>query len=172
MFNETCNTGSYSNHLTINSPFLFSSKIYQLLPFDQSHPLALNRIMPVIGLAQSLNWLYESQYRESSIASVNMLARYHNVDYVEAVLSAENNRCIPVTLGKRYNLGRHGNSYFSKIFTRPATTAGASILAGQLLADNEEGVIFSQLVVITTRKRIKHPVFAFLMTQFWVFSLC
>ena len=99
--------------------------------------------MPVIGLAQSLNWLDESQYKESSIASVDMLARYHNIDYVEAVLSAENNRCIPGTLGKRFNLGRHGNSYFSKIFTRPATTAGASILAGQLLADNEEGIIFS-----------------------------
>jgi acetoin utilization protein AcuC len=122
---------------------LISNEIYRLLPFDQSHPLALNRIVPVIDLAQSLNWLDESQYKESSIASVDMLARYHDIDYVEAVLSAENNRCIPVTLGKRYNLGRHGNSYFSKIFTRPATTAGASILAGQLLADNEEGVIFS-----------------------------
>ena len=133
MFNETCNTCSYSNHLIINSPILISNKIYQLLPFDQSHPLALNRIMPVIGLAQSLNWLDESQYKESSIASVDMLARYHNIDYVEAVLSAENNRCISGTLGKRFNLGRHGNSYFSKIFTRPATTAGASILAGQLL---------------------------------------
>ena len=143
MFNETCNTCSYSNHLIINSPILISNKIYQLLPFDQSHPLALNRIMPVIGLAQSLNWLDESQYKESSIASVDMLARYHNIDYVEAVLSAENNRCIPGTLGKRFNLGRHGNSYFSKIFTRPATTAGASILAGQLLAENEEGIIFS-----------------------------
>jgi len=143
LFNETCNTCSYSNHLIINSPILISNKIYQLLPFDQSHPLALNRIMPVIGLAQSLNWLDESQYKESSIASVDMLARYHNIDYVEAVLSAENNRCIPGTLGKRFNLGRHGNSYFSKIFTRPATTAGASILAGQLLAENEEGIIFS-----------------------------
>ena len=40
--------------------------------------------MPVIGLAQSLNWLDESQYKESSIASVDMLARYHNIDYVEA----------------------------------------------------------------------------------------
>ena len=138
-----CNRCSCSNHLIINSPILISNEIYRLLPFDQSHPLALNRIVPVIDLAQSLNWLDESQYKESSIASVDMLARYHDIDYVEAVLSAENNRCIPVTLGKRYNLGRHGNSYFSKIFTRPATTAGASILAGQLLADNEEGVIFS-----------------------------
>ena len=138
-----CNRYSCSNHLIINSPILISNEIYRLLPFDQSHPLALNRIMPVIGLAQSLNWLDESQYKESSIASVDMLARYHDIDYVEAVLSAENNRCIPVTLGKRYNLGRHGNSYFSKIFTRPAITAGASILAGQFLADNEEGVIFS-----------------------------
>ena len=100
MFNETCNTCSYSNHLTSHSPILISNKIYQLLPFDQSHPLALNRIVPVIGLAQSLNWLDESQYKESSIASVDMLARYHDIDYVEAVLSAENNRCIPVTLGK------------------------------------------------------------------------
>ena len=99
--------------------------------------------MPVISLAQSLNWLDESQYKESSIASVSMLARYHNVDYVEAVLSVENNRCIPGTLAKHFNLGRRGNSYFSKIFTRPATTAGASILAGQLLAHNEEGIIFS-----------------------------
>ena len=137
-----CNRCSCSNHLIINSPILISNEIYRLLPFDQSHPLALNRIVPVIDLAQSLNWLDESQYKESSIASVDMLARYHDIDYVEAVLSAENNRCIPVTLGERYNLGRHGNSYFSKIFTRPATTAGASILAGQLLADNEEGVIF------------------------------
>ena len=109
--------------------------------------------MPVIGLAQSLNWLDESQYKESSRASVNMLARYHNVDYVEAVLSAENNRCISGTLGKRFNLGRRGNSYFSKIFTRPATTAGASILAGQLLAHNEEGIIFSPAGGTTTQKR-------------------
>jgi len=141
--NEACNGCFRSNHLTITSPVLISNDIYRLLPFDLSHPLALNRIMPVIGLAKILNWLDETQYKESSIASVDMLARYHDIDYVQAVLSAENNRCIPVTLAKRYNLGRHGNSYFSKIFTRPATTAGASIRAGQLLADVEEGIIFS-----------------------------
>ena len=85
-----CNRCSCSNHLIINSPILISNEIYRLLPFDQSHPLALNRIVPVIDLAQSLNWLDESQYKESSIASVDMLARYHDIDYVEAVLSAEN----------------------------------------------------------------------------------
>ena len=143
MLNKACNKCDCLDRLTITSPVLIANEIYRLLPFDQSHPLALNRIMPVIELAHSLNWLDESQYKESSMASVDMLARYHDIDYVEAVLLAENNRCVPVTLGKRYNLGRHGNSYFSKIFTRPATTAGASILAGQLLADNEEGIIFS-----------------------------
>ena len=143
MLNKACNKCDYLDRLTITSPVLIANEIYRLLPFDQSHPLALNRIMPVIGLAQILDWLDESQYKESSIASVDMLARYHNIDYVEAVLSAENNRCIPGILGRRFNLGRHGNSYFSKIFTRPATTAGASILAGRLLADNEEGIIFS-----------------------------
>ena len=143
MLNKACNKCDCLDRLTITSPVLIANEIYRLLPFDQSHPLALNRIMPVIGLAQILDWLDESQYKESSIASVDMLARYHNIDYVEAVLSAENNRCIPGILGRRFNLGRHGNSYFSKIFTRPATTAGASILAGRLLADNEEGIIFS-----------------------------
>ena len=106
------------------------------------------------------------------LASVDMLARYHNIDYVEAVLSAENNRCIPGTLGKRFNLGRHGNSYFSKIFTRPATTAGASILAGQLLAENEEGIIFSPAGGNHHAKKNQAPVSVFLMTQFWVSSLC
>lgn len=143
MLNKACNKCDCLDRLTITSPVLIANEIYRLLPFDQSHPLALNRIMPVIDLAHSLNWLDESQYKESSIASVDMLARYHNIDYVEAVLSAENNRCIPGILGRHFNLGRHGNSYFSKIFTRPATTAGASILAGRLLADNEEGIIFS-----------------------------
>ena len=130
----------HSSELVLDVPILIGNQIYRSLPFDELHPLAINRIMPVIDLARSVGWLDDTNYLESSIASVEMLTRYHDQDYVEAVVSAEYNGFLPAALSERYNLGRGGNSFFSKIFTRPAIASGASIRAGRLLANSDKGL--------------------------------
>ena len=107
-----------SSELVLDVPVLIGYQIYRSLPFDELHPLAINRIMPVIDLARSVGWLDDTNYLESSIASVEMLTRYHDQDYVEAVVSAEYNGFLPAALSERYNLGRGGNSFFSKIFSK------------------------------------------------------
>ena len=133
----------HSSELVLDVPILIGNQIYRSLPFDELHPLAINRIMPVIDLARSVGWLDDTNYLESSIASVEMLTRYHDQDYVEAVVSAEYNGFLSAAVSERYNLGRGGNSFFSKIFTRPAITSGASIRAGRLLANSDKGVLYS-----------------------------
>ena len=52
MKNEQVNN-LHSSELVLDVPILIGNQIYRSLPFDELHPLAINRIMPVIDLARS-----------------------------------------------------------------------------------------------------------------------
>lgn len=124
-------------------PVLVANEIYRHSVYGQRHPLSIQRVTPVVDLARALGWLDESAYVESPRADPEQLQRFHDRDYVAAVVEAERSRQVPDAVRDRYNIGRNGNPVFAEIFRRPATSSGASILAGSALARTERGVIHS-----------------------------
>ncbi len=118
---------------TAHTPRFIGSEIYRQSTYGARHPLAIPRVSTVIDLSRALGWLPEAAYLDSPRASPAQLARFHDPAYVAAVQEVELTQEAPPEVRERFNLGRNGNPVFAEIFRRPATAAGGSILAGNLL---------------------------------------
>jgi acetoin utilization protein AcuC len=122
---------------------MIGSEIYRTSRYGLRHPLSIHRVTPVMDLTRALGWLDDDAFLESPVATPDMLARFHDPDYVTAVRAAERDGRVSEAVKERYNIGRNGNPVFPEIFTRPATACGASIHAARALCAVERGVIHS-----------------------------
>jgi acetoin utilization protein AcuC len=122
-------------------PLFIGSEIYRGSSYGSRHPLAIPRVSSVIDLCRALGWLPEEAYLDSPRATPEELARFHDPDYVAAVLKVEAAQEADAFQRQRYNLGVNGNPVYPEVFRRPATAAGASVLAGKLLAKG--GIVHS-----------------------------
>ena len=105
-------------------PILVGNEIYRHSVYGQNHPLSIQRVTPAIDMARAMGWLDGSAYVESPQAAPDQLQRFHDPDYVAAVVEAERTRHVPEPIRERYNIGRNGNPVFAEIFRRPATSSG------------------------------------------------
>jgi acetoin utilization protein AcuC len=119
------------------------SEIYRNSRYANRHPLAIPRVSTVIDLARALHWLPDDVYRDSPIATVEELCRFHDPDYVAAVQRAEKQQKTDPELLERHNIGRLENPVFGEVFRRPATAAGASLLAADLITRGEADRIYT-----------------------------
>lgn len=126
-----------------DAPFLIGSEIYRRSRYGDRHPLSIARVTPVMDLARALGILPADRFVESPMASPGEIARFHDPDYIAAIQAAERDGRVSDAVKERYNIGRNGNPVFPEIFSRPATAAGASLLAGRTLASVERGTIHS-----------------------------
>ncbi|WP_417516412.1 acetoin utilization protein AcuC [Minwuia sp.] len=123
--------------------YFIGSEIYRNSRYANRHPLAIPRVSTVIDLARALHWLPDEVYLDSPVASVEELCRFHDPDYVAAVQRAERQQKTDPELRDRYNIGRMENPVFGEIFRRPATAAGASLLAADMIADDRADRIYT-----------------------------
>jgi acetoin utilization protein AcuC len=80
-------------------------------------------------------------YVDSPRATPAELARFHEPDYIEALIEAERSQRAPPAVRRRFNIGRNGNPIFPEVFRRPATACGGSILGAKLVRDG--GVVYN-----------------------------
>ena len=86
-----------------------------------------------------MGWLGPDQYRPSPRAKARALTIWHTPDYIAALQRAEAEQSVSAEVRDRHALGTVSNPVYPEMFRRPATAAGASLLAGELLAQG--GVI-------------------------------
>jgi acetoin utilization protein AcuC len=122
-------------------PFLIGSEIYRTSSYGHRHPLAIPRVSAALDLIRAMGWLDERQYVDSPMATAEQLARFHERDYIAAVLEAEAAQHVPAERRQRYNIGCNGNPVFPEVFRRPATACGGTLKAGELLRDG--GIVFN-----------------------------
>jgi len=117
------------------------SEIYRGSSYGAWHPLAIPRVSTVIDLSRALGWLPEGAYATSPRATARALAAWHTPDYLATLQTAESEGAVTPEVRLRYGLGTAANPVFPEMFRRPATAAGGSILAGELVARG--GVVFN-----------------------------
>ncbi|ANK82387.1 MAG: acetoin utilization protein [Rhizobiales bacterium NRL2] len=123
--------------------YFIGSEIYRASRYGRRHPLAIPRVSTVMDLARALHWLPEDAYLDSPTATVDELCRFHDPAYVAAVQRAEREQRADAELRERYNIGRLENPVFGEVFRRPATAAGASLLAAELIAGDRADRIYT-----------------------------
>jgi acetoin utilization protein AcuC len=122
-------------------PVFIGSQIYRHSSYGQWHPLRIPRVSTVMDLSRALGWLPPERYVVSPRAKPRALMAWHRPDYVAALQRAERLQAVTAEEKARFNIGTVSNPVFPEVFRRPATAAGGSILAGELLAKG--GVVYN-----------------------------
>lgn len=115
-------------------PIFLGADIYRRPIATPPHPLATLRAPLAEDLARAMGWLPETQYRTAPLAGRAALERFHNKDYLDALIQAEADQDLPPGLRDRFRIGADANPIHPAVFRRPATSAGGAILAAELTA--------------------------------------
>jgi len=125
----------------MQSPVFIGSRIYRGSSYGPHHPLSIPRVPTVIDLCRAMGWLPRSRYINSPRAKPQALTSWHTPAYIEALQRAEAAGAVSPETRDRHHLGTLSNPVFAEMFRRPATAAGGSMMAANLLADG--GVVYN-----------------------------
>lgn len=121
-------------------PLFIGSEIYRNSSYGRWHPLRVPRVSTVMDLSRALGWLPPEVYVPSPRAKPKALHIWHTPRYVSALHAAEAAQEVSDDVRDRHAIGTPSNPVFPEMYRRPATAAGGSLLAGELLA--EGGVVY------------------------------
>ena len=124
-----------------SKPLFIGSQIYRGSSYGASHPLSIPRVPTVIDLCHALGWLPDAQYRTSPRAKLAALEVFHGPLYLKALQAAEQTGLVSDKERALYHIGTVSNPIFPEMFRRPATAAGGSLLATELL--KEGGIVYN-----------------------------
>lgn len=116
-------------------------EIFRGSSYGRWHPLRVPRVSTVMDLTRALGWRSVDQSITSPRAKPAALTHWHTPDYIAALQRVEAAQLATPQDLERHDIGSVTNPVFGEIFRRPATAAGGSILAGELL--REGGVIYN-----------------------------
>ncbi|RMD70068.1 MAG: acetoin utilization protein AcuC [Gammaproteobacteria bacterium] len=103
------------------------ASLYRGAGYGKRHPLAIPRVSLTQDLIQACGALLPEEFQEARRASLHELSRFHDRDYLNALMRCEALGKVPEAYRRRYGLGNLENPYFPGIFSIPATASGASI---------------------------------------------
>ncbi|WP_299146359.1 acetoin utilization protein AcuC [uncultured Tateyamaria sp.] len=121
-------------------PLFIGSDIYRGSSYGTWHPLRVPRVSTVIDLSRAMGWLPGEVYVPSPRVKPHALTIWHTPAYVTALHAAEAAQEVSDAVRARHALGTPNNPVFPEMYRRPATAAGGSLLAGELLRDG--GIVY------------------------------
>ena len=108
-------------------------EIFRRSTYGAWHPLRIPRVSTVRDLSAALGWLPPGAWRAAPLAKPAALTGWHSPDYLAALAAAERDGAVTDEVRRRHGLGTPSNPVFPEMYRRPATAAGGSLLAADLL---------------------------------------
>lgn len=124
----------------MDRPLFIGSEIYRGSSYGGWHPLRVPRVSTVMDLSRAMDWLPPEVFLPSPRVKPNALTIWHTAEYVAALHAAEKAQAVSDAVRERHALGTPNNPVFPEMYRRPATAAGGSLLAGELLAQG--GIVY------------------------------
>ena len=124
----------------LNQPLFLGHEIYRVSSYGGHHPLRIPRVSTVMDLSRAMGWLSRDVFRTSPRAKTEALRHWHTEPYLHALQQAEQAQAVSADVRARHQIGTHNNPVFPEVWRRPATSAGGSLLAGELLRDG--GIVY------------------------------
>ena len=121
-------------------PLFIGSEIYRGSSYGGWHPLRVPRVSTVMDLSRDMGWLPPDVLVPSPRVKPAALTIWHTPEYIAALHAAEKAQAVSDAVRTRHALGTPNNPVFPEMYRRPATAAGGSLLAGELLAKG--GVVY------------------------------
>jgi acetoin utilization protein AcuC len=118
----------------VTGPLFLGSEVYRGSSYGSAHPLRVPRVSTVMDLSRALGWLPPGRFRTSPRAKPAALALWHDAAYIAALQQAEMLGHATEEMRTRFHLGTLSNPVFPQVYRRPATGAGGTMLAAELLA--------------------------------------
>lgn len=125
----------------MDKPRFIGAEIFRHSSYGRWHPLRVPRVSTVMDLSRAMGWLPREQFITAPRAKAKALTTWHMPDYIDALQRVEASQIATAEDTARHDLGSVTNPVYPEIFRRPATAAGGSLLAGELLRDG--GVIYN-----------------------------
>ncbi len=125
----------------MTEPRLIGAEIFRHSSYGRWHPLRVPRVSTVMDLSRALGWLPPSQFITAPRVKPKALLVWHTADYVAALQRVEATQEATAIDTARHGIGSVTNPVYPEIYRRPATAAGGSLLAGELL--REGGIIYN-----------------------------
>ena len=122
-------------------PLFIGHEIFRHSSYGRWHPLRVPRVSTVMDLSRAMGWLPQEQFLTSPRARPAALTHWHTPAYINALQRIEAEQIATDHDRRHHDIGSVTNPVFSEIFRRPATAAGGSILAGELLKDG--GIVYN-----------------------------
>ena len=110
------------------------SEIYRGSSYGDWHPLRIPRVSTVMDLGRALGWLGREVTLTAPRARPAALRAFHTPAYIAALQQAETEGAVSEAVRVRHQLGTAANPVFPEVFRRPATSAGGTMLAAELVA--------------------------------------
>ena len=117
--------------------YLFTSDIFKGSRYEKGHPLDMDRVWPSVELIKLMGWIKKEQIIKNKPAEIEELVKFHDIEYVRALKTAEEKQELPEYLKRKYNIGIGNNPIFNEVFSRPASAAKASVKAVEMIANKE-----------------------------------
>lgn len=136
-----CRTVRALHGLGMTQPRLIGAEIFRHSSYGRWHPLRVPRVSTVMDLSRAMGWLPPAQFITAPRAKPKALHAWHTPDYIEALQRVEQTQEATAHDTARHDIGSVTNPVYAEIFRRPATAAGGSLLAGELL--REGGVVYN-----------------------------
>ena len=119
-----------------SGPRLIAHDMYRRSSYGSRHPLSIPRVAAAMDLIQGMGWLRPGQYIESPVASFEQICRFHDPDYVIALIETERTQRASIETRQRYSIGINNNPIFPEMFQRPATSCGGTLTAAAMLVES------------------------------------
>ena len=111
--------------------------LFRTPAFGTMHPLSIMRQSAVLDLCEALGWLDPGLVREAPLPSKEVLGRFHDAAYLDALEASSNAMHATRDVRERYNIGSMECPLFEGLWDRARASVGGSILAAELALEGK-----------------------------------